>query len=232
MLLASTIFGYTALDIIIFLAGFICLLFVLPLHEFAHAFAAVKNGDDTPKIYNRYTIYPFAHFDVLGLALFLVAGFGWAKPVPVNPNNFKKYKKGCIEVSLAGVIMNYIVAFVCYPLFILCARYLPDILLFDELITYVFYLGYLYSLSFCVFNLLPFYPLDGFNFIDSLFNHKGKVLQFLRQYGNLILIILIVINMLSERIAAFNYINLLGWIMIFARNIFSWPIRAFWGLIL
>lgn len=232
MFLASTILGYTAIDIIKFLATFICLLFVLPFHEFAHSFAAVKNGDNTPKLYNRYTIYPFAHFDVLGLILFLFAGFGWAKPVPINPNNFKNYKKGCIEVSLAGVIMNYLIAFICYPLFVLSAIYLPDILLFDELIVYVFYYGFLFSLAFCVFNLLPLYPLDGFNFIDSLFNHKGKILQFLRQYGNLILIILIVINMLSERIYAFNYINLLGWIMIFAQKIFAWPIMAFWGLIL
>lgn len=71
-----------------YICSFLALMVVLPLHEFAHAFMAVKHGDMTPKLYNRYTINPLAHFDLIGLACFVFAGFGWAKPVPINPNNF------------------------------------------------------------------------------------------------------------------------------------------------
>ena len=81
-------------DILLYLSRFIVLLFILPAHEFAHAFAAYKNGDDTAKLYGRYTLNPLKHFDPVGLICFLIAGFGWAKPVPVNPYNFKNFKKG------------------------------------------------------------------------------------------------------------------------------------------
>ena len=87
--------------LISYLCIFIALLIVLPLHEFAHAFAAVKSGDNTPKMYGRYTINPLAHFDLMGLAFFIFARFGWAKPVPINPKNFKHYKRGCFFTSIA-----------------------------------------------------------------------------------------------------------------------------------
>ena len=79
-------------DVILYLARFLVLLFILPAHEFAHAFAAYKNGDNTAKYSGRYTLNPLKHFDLIGLVCFLIAGFGWAKPVPVNPYNFKDYK--------------------------------------------------------------------------------------------------------------------------------------------
>ena len=75
-----------------YLANFVAIIIVLPCHEFAHAFAAVKCGDDTPKLAGRYTLNPLAHFDPLGLAMLILLRFGWAKPVPVNPNNFRDYK--------------------------------------------------------------------------------------------------------------------------------------------
>ena len=110
---------FSVYDILDYIAKFLALMLVLSLHEFAHAFAAVKCGDITPKLNNRYTINPFAHFDLVGLLSFLLVGFGWAKPVPVNPNNFNKYKRGLFFVSIAGVLMNYVTAFFIYPLFIL-----------------------------------------------------------------------------------------------------------------
>ena len=82
--------------IVIYLANFLAILIVLPCHEFAHAFAAVKCGDDTPKYAGRYTLNPFAHFDPIGLVMLILLRFGWAKPVPVNPDNFRNYKQGCV----------------------------------------------------------------------------------------------------------------------------------------
>ena len=77
---------------ILYLASFVAVLIVIPCHEFAHAFVAVKCGDETPRNSGRYTLNPFAHFDPLGLLMMVLLRFGWAKPVPVNPNNFKNYK--------------------------------------------------------------------------------------------------------------------------------------------
>ena len=78
---------------VLYLANFLAILIILPLHEFAHAFAAVKCGDDTPKLAGRYTLNPFAHFDPIGLVMMILIRFGWAKPVPVNPDNFRNRKR-------------------------------------------------------------------------------------------------------------------------------------------
>lgn len=83
----------------------------LTVHEWAHAFAADKLGDPTAKNLGRMTLNPFAHIDLFGFLCLLVVGFGWAKPVPVNPRNFKNYRRDDIIVSLAGIAMNLVVAF-------------------------------------------------------------------------------------------------------------------------
>ena len=101
------------------LAQFLAVAVVLSFHEFAHAYAAYKNGDPTAKFAGRLTLNPAKHFDPIGVITFALAGFGWAKPVPVNPNNFKDYRKGCFWTSIAGVLMNYAMAFLFYPVFIL-----------------------------------------------------------------------------------------------------------------
>lgn len=76
------------------IASFLAVVVVLTLHEFAHAFVAYKCGDPTPKWNRRLTLNPARHFDLMGLIFFTLVGFGWAKPVPVNPDNFKKYRLG------------------------------------------------------------------------------------------------------------------------------------------
>ena len=84
--------------------AFIAALFVaLILHEIAHGLVALWNGDNTAKAYGRLSLNPLRHFDWVGLLLMLLVGFGWAKPVPINPNNFKRRKLGAITVSVAGV---------------------------------------------------------------------------------------------------------------------------------
>ena len=150
-----------------YLAIFACILVVLPVHEFAHAFAAVKAGDDTPKYAGRYTVNPFAHFDITGLLMMAVVGFGWAKPVPVNPNNFRNYKSGMFWVSVAGVLSNLAMAFVSYPLLLLSYK-LPDILLFDEFIQYFLSFMVKFNVSLFLFNLLPVFPLDGFRVVEAI----------------------------------------------------------------
>ena len=90
--------------LIIFITFSLAVIIALTSHEFAHAFMAYKLGDKTPKVEGRLTLNPMAHFDIKGLICFLFLGFGWAKPVPVNPNNFKERKKGLFLVSISGVV--------------------------------------------------------------------------------------------------------------------------------
>lgn len=223
-------------NLIYYLASLIAVTVVLTFHEFSHAFIAVRCGDPTPKMNGRLSLNPLKHFDIFGLVMFVLVGFGWAKPVPINPYNFKNPRKGIILTSAAGVVMNYIMAFLFYPLYILIVKYIPQENMLEILIILMFLLIYRYSLAFCVFNLIPLYPLDGYNLLEGICKGRGKVIRFLRKYGYYILMGLIIesflCNLLSDFIPFFGYINILGYIMTFAVSIFGWPISAFWGLIL
>ena len=94
--------------LIFFLLAFPGRVLALSLHEFAHAWVAHRCGDDTAKVMGRMTVNPMKHLDPLGTILMLVVGFGWAKPVPVNPRNYRNYRRDDLKVSLAGVSMNLI----------------------------------------------------------------------------------------------------------------------------
>lgn len=216
--------------LITYVSIFIAVIIVLPLHEFAHAFAAVKSGDDTPKIYGRYTINPFAHFDLVGLAFFVLARFGWAKPVPINPKNFKNYKRGCFFTSIAGVSMNYIIAFITYPLLLLVLTKIPDIGYFDDFIKNIFYYIYSLSISFCVFNLLPIYPLDGFRLFAVFSNGRSLIYKFLRNYGKYILMGCLVCSIISDYTGV-SQLNFLGNTISYLSNIIAKPITALWNAI-
>ena len=224
--------------IVYFLASFLAVAIVLSLHEFAHAFVAYKCGDPTAKWAGRMTVNPMKHFDLVGLLLFAVAGFGWAKPVPINPNNFKNYRRGYFLTSIAGVLINYLTALLLfYPLMILIERAIPftgTYTLGDIFMDYFTYLLYHSSLSFCVFNLLPIYPLDGFRMIDAIDKKRGKVYRFLRMYGQYILMGLIILSYFCQKInhPLFEYLDVLGQVMGFLRKIFETPIVFLWGLIL
>ena len=219
------------------LISFLAIVVVLTLHEFAHAFVAYKCGDPTPKWNRRLTLNPLRHFDPTGLVCFALVGFGWAKPVPINPDNFKKYNKGLFLTSGAGIAVNYLFAFLIYPIFCVIDHYFPsDILLISEFLNQFTWLLFAYSLSFCVFNLLPFYPLDGFRLIEAYNKRGGKVYRFLRTYGYYILLGLIIESFICNVFVRFDIgfmrnFDILGWVMQFAIGIFGWPIRALWGLI-
>lgn len=212
-----------------YIAVFLALIVVLPLHEFAHAFAAVKCGDYTPKINGRYTLNPLAHFDPIGLACFVFAGFGWAKPVPVNPYNFRHYKRGSFWVSSAGVIANYLLAFVALPLFMLSLN-IPDFGYFTYVLQQTLYYIFSMSLVFFVFNLIPVYPLDGFRIYDALSKKRGGLYRFLRFQGIYVLYFLMLLSIISD-ITGVWQLDILGIAMNFAVGFIEIPITAFWGLI-
>ena len=229
-------------DFLFIIASFIAVAVVLSLHEFAHAFVAYKCGDVTPKLNGRLTINPIAHFDLLGLLMFTFAGFGWAKPVPINPYNFRHYKRGLGFTAVAGVVMNYITAFLFYPVYLLILRFvnLPWEPVNFFLSTLPL-LMYSYSLAFCVFNLIPLPPLDGWRVVEAVNRKRGRVFRFFQRYGNIILLILIGIHFLVDILSRFeyfviasqifSYIDILGYIMDFVTHYLGWPITALWGLI-
>ncbi len=216
------------------LARFAAVIVVVIFHEFAHAFVAHKCGDDTAKIEGRMTLNPMKHFDPLGIVAFVFIGFGWAKPVPVNPYNFKNYKSGTFWTSAAGIITNLLMAFVFYPLFLIVFIYVCPA--FEGLyaagfLYQLFSNFYVYSLSFAIFNLLPFYPLDGFRMVDALDTKKGTVYQFLRQYGYYVLLGLMLISMVASYVPLFSYVDILGYLGYFAVNIVGKPIELLWNWI-
>ncbi len=229
-------------DFLFIIASFIAVAVVLSLHEFAHAFVAYKCGDVTPKLNGRLTINPIAHFDLLGLLMFTFAGFGWAKPVPINPYNFRHYKRGLGFTAVAGVVMNYITAFLFYPVYLLILRFvnLPWEPV-DFFLSTLPLLMYSYSLAFCVFNLIPLPPLDGWRVVEAVNHKRGRVFRFFQRYGNIILLVLIGIHFLVNILSRFeyfviasqifSYIDILGYIMTFVTHYLGWPITALWGLI-
>ena len=222
--------------IIELLAGLIAVTVVLTLHEFAHAYVAYKCGDPTPKWNKRLTLNPLRHFDLLGLICFALVGFGWAKPVPIDPSNFKKYRLGLGLTAGAGIVANYIFAFLIYPLVLVVLIYMPEIVFLKLFLYDLVYLLFVRSLSFCVFNLLPLYPLDGFRIVDAVNRRRGKVYRFLRNYGQWMLLGLIAESYICQIFIRFGvwqmtWFDILGWVMKFATDIFGYPISALWGLL-
>lgn len=220
--------------LVVLLASFLAVVIVVTTHEYAHAFVAEKWGDPTPRLYNRLSLNPLNHFDPIGIVAFAIVGFGWAKPVPINPYNFKNYKWGSFWTSVAGILVNFISAFLFFPLYILVSLYVAP--LFAGTYAAIFFqqfakLLFVYSLSFCAFNLLPLYPLDGFRLLEVFSKKRGKTYQFLADYGYQILIGLVLLSFLADRVAILAPFNVLGYVLQFAYNILGWPITTFWNFV-
>lgn len=145
------------------LAYAVVIFLTLPVHELAHAVTAHWCGDDTARWHGRLSLNPMRHLDLWGTLMILTVGIGYAKPVPVNPHNFRNYKRGTILVSLAGPLSNFLMAFVAMLLFKLCGlfglfRISP---LAMEIMWLIVDVIVSVNVSLMVFNLLPIPPLDG-----------------------------------------------------------------------
>ena len=156
----------------------------ITVHEYAHGYAALKMGDPTAKLSGRLSMNPLAHMDIVGALSMLIFGFGWAKPVPINPNNFKNHKKGTVIVSLAGPISNLFLAFLGSVLYGIFRRI--GFGNFSSQFSEIFYglLAQLILLNVCfgIFNLVPFPPLDGAKIVGAFLPYKTyfKIMQYER----------------------------------------------------
>lgn len=175
------------------------ILIALTFHEFAHGWVADRLGDTTPYYQGRLTLNPLPHIDWVGFLMLLIFKFGWAKPVQVNPLNFKNvsYKKGMMMVSLAGPGMNMLLALVSMLLLKLLIPYQSSqwIALFVPLLTPLVYI----NLILAAFNLIPVPPLDGSKILAGILPDSGaRFMYSLEQYGPLILLLLIVSDMVGK----------------------------------
>lgn len=197
--------GANIQDILLLLLSFaVAGVFAIVSHEVSHGYVAKLNGDLTAEVNGRISFNPSVHFSPLGFLMLLLVGFGWAKPVPINPDNFKDYKKGMISVSLAGVIINIIIALVSILLLFLSYLTFFSVSTNDSQISHMIlkFFIYLFRVSLHInvflafFNILPIYPLDGYNLVSTLlpYNSGNNYKMFMVRYGVYVLVGFIVFS--------------------------------------
>ncbi|WP_251861310.1 site-2 protease family protein [Clostridium sp. Marseille-Q2269] len=163
------------------------------VHEFAHAYVADKLGDKTPKFQGRLTLNPFSHIDIAGFIMILLIGFGWAKPVQINPSALKRGYKDEIKVSVAGIVANLVAAFIFSLLiaFLLKMNLIisGDITSVGGIVTVILTSIVRINCMLAVFNLIPIPGLDGFNILRDLWPRTFyKISDIMYNYQILILI--------------------------------------------
>lgn len=204
------------------IAVLVAIILSIVIHEISHGYVALWNGDTTAKNNGRLTLNPVKHFDPLGFAMLALVGFGWAKPVPVNSNNFRKYKKGLFTVAIAGVTANLILAFFSYAFYLLIEFYLTVPYL-NVFLAWFFWGMFQVNLVLIVFNLIPVFPLDGFRVVEALTHYKNKYTKFMYEYGSYILLGLLL------SIYVLSYANI--YVIEAVAGFIGWPIVQFWNLI-
>ena len=190
------------------------LLLALSMHEFAHGYAAYKMGDNTAKYSGRLSINPLDHLDPIGTLCLLLFRFGWAKPVPINPYNFKNHRKGIIIVSLAGPLMNFLLALLSAFAIEIFNSFVPASKI-SEFFVIVLYYSELLNVGLMVFNLIPIPPLDGSKVLLELLPYRYKGIFYrMERYSTLLLLLLLFANrntfFLSRiQFAVLSFINMI-----------------------
>jgi Zn-dependent protease len=200
----------------------IIMLICFPVHEFSHAYVAYKLGDDTAEKQGRLTLNPIKHLDLMGSLLMLLAGFGWAKPVPINIQNFKNPRVGFALSALAGPVSNLILAYLFMIMFRIGVKVAYPNANSDNIVLMIFYYAVIINISLAVFNLIPFPPLDGSRIFGLILPEKTyyNLLRFERFFF-IILIVLSYIPFFGTFINFFRektweiLLFLTGWLKVF-----------------
>lgn len=198
--------GLTSGDVALILSQLIVLVLLLgvafPVHELAHALTAQRLGDDTAAHLGRITLNPLAHLDPFGTLLFVLTGFGWAKPVPVNTYRLRGDPRTSFAiVALAGPISNLLLAVLFALLFRLSASFADRESLFSAVLLFAFSLAVQLNILLALFNLIPIPPLDGSRLLAALLPSQGQVwVDQLERYGFIILIALSMTGILGQLI--------------------------------
>lgn len=170
----------------------VALVVGITFHEFSHAVVADQLGDHRPRALGRVSLNPFRHLDPLGALFFLLAGFGWGKPVPVNAYALRPGRTGLAYVALAGPIANFVVAAAVAVMFrVLQLAGLLDAPFLREVVALIVY----FNIALGLFNLIPIPPLDGYNVVLPLLPPRQSfVVQRYAQYGYIVLLLLLVLS--------------------------------------
>ena len=187
------------IELVLLLVSYAALILVqLPVHEFAHAWAAVRLGDSTPRWHGRLSLNPLRHLDLWGTVLIVLFGFGYARPVPVNPRNFSNPKRDMALTALAGPASNLLMALLSLVLFRVVLLVTDSITV--AVIARIVLVNVFASvnLSLAVFNLLPIPPLDGYRIFGALLPARWTFyMDQYHQYFRLGIILLIATGALS-----------------------------------
>lgn len=183
----------------------VAILLCLTVHETSHGLAAYALGDPTAKSEHRLSLNPLRHIDPFGALMMLVAGFGWAKPVPVDMRYFRHPKSGMAITALAGPVSNFILAYVALLIFSACMplTYIrPESLFLPQLLNFLLLLAVL-SIGLGIFNLIPFPPLDGSKVLGGILPDRlyYNILRYER-WGMLLLMALLFFNVFDGPLVA------------------------------
>ena len=183
-------------------------LLCLTVHETCHGLAAYALGDPTAKSMHRLSLNPLHHIDWFGLFMMLAAGFGWAKPVPVDPRYFKKPKEGMALTALAGPVSNFMLALLLIFISKLIYLYAPYTVVMGAVFTFCLYTAAPLSIGLGLFNLIPIPPLDGSKVVAVLLpNRAYRTLMRYERYGMLLLLALSLLGVFGGFIS-----GVIGWV--------------------
>lgn len=220
MVLMSVFLGQRSIEgIVLALPGVIV---AMTFHEFAHAWVATKLGDDTPRLQGRLNLNPMSHIDPIGLICLTLLGFGWGKPVQINPRNFDgKYSLSKAEamVAAAGPIMNFIIAFIfliIYGIFVLTIKTYTAT---TDIIISILISIISVNIGLGVFNLIPIYPLDGSKVLNHFLPYRAREWMINNQLILTIIVFFIVF-----------YTDIMGYISLHIMNGMIWVVNWIIGL--
>lgn len=186
------------------------LLIAITVHEFAHGYAADKMGDPTARYSGRLSLNPKDHLDLFGTICLLFFGFGWARPVPINPRNFRNAKKGTIIVSLAGPFSNFVLALI-FSFFVALMEKYVAANTFTVFLYNIIYACVTLNVGLMVFNLIPVPPLDGSKVLMELLPPRYRYKMYsIERYSSLILMALIFTGVLTPALSLIR-----GWVLSF-----------------
>lgn len=237
VLIALTLVNMGTFNIVATLLTLPGVILAMSFHEFAHAFAADRLGDSTPRNQGRLTLDPMKHIDPVGIFLLIFAHIGWGRPVQINPNNFSKVsrEKGETIVSLAGPLMNFILAFVLMIIFYLLAIFIPNTGILKSLsginvmsvIMTMLYYAIVVNVGLGVFNLIPIPPLDGSKVLNHFLPYNAKQWFYKNeQIFTIVFFLLLFIRPAGVSVISRILTPIIGGIL----NGFVWVVSSIFGL--